>query len=194
MSHGSKGFSLLESLTALAVTAVLALIVVPRLNRSIRRTALRAVAVSLTQLLIDTREQAATLSQGIAVRFFAVDGVWQYARYADGNGNGVRTSEIASGIDPQIEPPRPLFTGTGFTPGIVEGVPDPDSGALLTKAIPPVNFNHSSLCSFSPEGSGTPGTLYVTDNSGLIAAIRSSGSSGYVHTLFFDPESHSWIR
>ena len=73
------------------------------------------------------RIDAVRRASAVALRFEAVDGDYVYAPYEDGNGNGVRTTEIREGIDRPVgafERLADKFPGVRFE--LAPGVPDAD--------------------------------------------------------------------
>ena len=72
----------------------------------------------------------------------------------------------------------------GVRVGIMEGVaaPPPDSGLL--DPADPVRFGRSNMLSFSPLGTATPGTFYLT-NERVQAAVRVSPGSGRVRLMVY---------
>ena len=61
-------------------------------------------------------------------------------------------------------------------------VKDPDGDALKPDASA-VQFGRSTICSFSPVGSSTPGTVYLIDGGGQLWAARCTGAGGRVRVL-----------
>ena len=55
-----------------------------------------------------------------------------------------------------------------------------------------MQFNRSTICSFSPTGSATPGTVYITDGAGQLFAVRVAGASGRVRTLRYNGARRRW--
>jgi hypothetical protein len=120
-----------------------------------------------------------------AIRFERLDdGRVFYSVYSDGNGNGVRSSDITAGLDRRVAGPYPLSGGApGVRVGINPGVPNlpPESGLLEGD---PVRFGSSDILSFSPIGTATPGTFYLAGDSAQ-AAVRVSGGSARVRLMLW---------
>ena len=120
-----------------------------------------------------------------AIRFERLpDGRVCYSVYADGNGNGVLSADIARGTDRRIEGPILLTGGApgvwvGFNPGVPE-IP-PEHGTL---AGDPIRFGVSDILSFSPLGTATPGTFYLAGDSAQ-AAVRVTGGSARVRIMLW---------
>jgi prepilin-type N-terminal cleavage/methylation domain-containing protein len=194
MSRTARGFTLAEAAVSIAIIGLLATAAMVSLRELCLRVALRAVVARLQILFIQARSDAELLDHNCAIRFTADGTKWTGAVYEDMNGNGVRKDEIALGIDRLVRPPveicrgsDPIFIGLPSPP-----VTDPDDGSIMPAAGSPVNFNNSAICSFSPGGNATPGSVYVTDGSHLTAVVRSSGQFARISALYYDPSSKSW--
>ncbi|MGZ8867811.1 MAG: hypothetical protein ACXW2P_05670, partial [Thermoanaerobaculia bacterium] len=68
---------------------------------------------------------------------------------------------------------------------------DPD-GDLLRPNDSPIQFGRSSICSFSPKGSATPGTIYLTDDAGSLYAVRVYGATAKIRLLRYSGERRRW--
>jgi hypothetical protein len=114
--------------------------------------------------------------------------------YRDGNGDGVRTKEIEKGIDPPARGSHGWDRGD-VRIGILHGVrvPDPsDPTRPLSGIDDPVRFNRSDICSFSPLGECTPGSLYLTDGRSRMAVVRVYNRTGRIRVLYFTAGSRRW--
>jgi hypothetical protein len=119
---------------------------------------------------------------------------YEWALYVDGNGNGIRTAEIASGID------RPLgiaipWSRNDVLPGILTGtrVPDPSNpGHTLDRPDDPIRFNLSDICSFSAVGESTPGSVYLWDGHDRMAVVRVFGRTAKIRTLYYRRGEEEW--
>jgi type II secretion system protein H len=189
-----RGVSLIEMIVIIAILATLTTISTAAMTSILRRKDLRATAARIQSVLQMTDAEGQTQGAYRGVRFTQAGQQWNYAVYQDGNDNGVTTADIAAGIDRMIQPPRPLLpTGSiaivGFPPA---GVPDPDSGAPMPPGSRPIRFGRANLCSFSENGTCTPGTVYLTDGVARAAAIRCSGASGRIHILYYGFDGPRW--
>lgn len=185
-----NGATLAELTVSTAIMALILTCSVAALDSIYRRAVLRSAAGRVRELLQHTQLDAHMLGANRAVKFIQRPEGWNYAVYEDGNGDGVSNSEIATGVDHIVVSERPLADENGVYVGLLAGETDPDGGPPLSS---PVNFNHSTLCSFSPRGSATPGTVYLTDGSGAVA-VRSSGDDGMVRILVYTPASGQWVE
>ncbi|HKO57447.1 MAG TPA: hypothetical protein VJ276_16355 [Thermoanaerobaculia bacterium] len=183
-----------EAVTTLAILGMLLCIILPALDRMLRRAALRGAAAAVSDVLRITQEDARLLARDRGVKFDSVDGQWRYAVYEDGNADGVRNKDIASGTDRLIEPPRPLFSRKSFAQvGLAPSLPDPDTGQPMPPGKSAVQFNSSTICSFAPTGDATPGSIYLTNGrSDEAAMVRSSGNGGALRVLYYGLEGVGW--
>jgi prepilin-type N-terminal cleavage/methylation domain-containing protein len=186
-----RGASLIEVLVAAAILTVLASVAVANLNGHIELTRLLGAGRVFKGEFRKARSIAVMRNVQTAMRFEErEDGVY-YTLYADGNYNGVLSRDIARGVDHAIGGPYRLDANmVGVRVGIMPGIPapPPDSGTL--DPDDPVRFGRSNMLSFSPLGTATPGTFYVT-NDKLQAAVRVTGTSGRVRLMLYQGERWS---
>ncbi len=193
----APGFSLLELVVMLAAIAIAAAMGLPELFRATERTRLALGASEIASSLRLTRVYAVRHSANVAIKFSTASGGGvTYALYRDGDGDGVRTADIEHGVDPQVEPWRPLThlgrgIGFGFPPGPVP--PDPTSGRPIGGSRDdPIRFNNSDLASFSAAGTATPGSVYLTDGRRGFIVVRVTSLSGQVRTLRWEHDVGRW--
>ncbi|HUJ14080.1 MAG TPA: prepilin-type N-terminal cleavage/methylation domain-containing protein [Thermoanaerobaculia bacterium] len=189
------GSSLLELIVVLAILGILVTMSTSATSTIVRRADLRAATGHIRSILELANEQGQVKGTYRAVRFTEVNGVWFYAIYEDGNGNGVSSDEIIRGIDRQIQAPQPLLptpsggAAIGFPPA---GTVDPDTGRPFTGDPKGIQFGRSSMCSFSEYGDCTPGTIYLTDGVSAGALVRCSGAGGQIRVLYYGLTTSSW--
>jgi hypothetical protein len=141
--------------------------------------------------IMHARATAVKRSTRVALRFEPVDGDYRFGEFFDGNGNGVRSSEIASGLDPEIAPARRLrdvFPGIAF--GVQPGVRDVDGAPVTTGDG--LRIGASRLLTLGPDGTASSGTLYVHGRRGQYA-VRILGATGRTRVLRFDRRTGQWI-
>jgi len=143
------------------------------------------------------RSEAIASRRDVAMRLTWSGGRYQYAFYADGDGDGVRSNDIASGRDPLIGEPRDLPTRyEGIDFGLLpEAIPEVPPGAgVLPPGSDPVRFGRSDIITFTPRGTSSSGTLYLSDGQGTVAAVVVYGATGRLRFWRFDRERWVWIR
>jgi prepilin-type N-terminal cleavage/methylation domain-containing protein len=192
-----SGYTLLELLVALAVSALLLAVGVPPLVRAAGGVALRLAAEEVATCFMTARAYALRHSTRVGVKF-RVDptGGVTWGLYRDGDGDGVLTEDIESGVDPSAAPVQRLahFGRTirfGFPPGLPPRDPS-DPRRRLDRLEDPIRFNRSDVASFTAFGGSTPGSVYLTDGSARLAAVRVTGTTGRTRVLAYDPASERW--
>jgi type II secretory pathway pseudopilin PulG len=176
------GFTLLDVLFATAIMAILAGIAVPQTMASVDRSRAWAAARYLAGRMALARMQAVGRSATVALRFSdAADG-FGFDTFVDGNRNGVRTREIASGTDRPLDAPVQL---SEMFPGVVIGLAEDGSGD-------PVRTGSSSLLSFTPSGTATSGSIYIRGRDGSRFAVRVLGATGRTRVLRYVVHTGDW--
>jgi type II secretory pathway pseudopilin PulG len=192
-----KGFQLSELTVVLALFALLAMIGAPPLLRISGDLRLRLAAQELESALRLARAWAVRHDANVAVKFrTARDGTVTFTLYRDGDGDGVLTRDIDAGVDPQVGPARRLSAlGRDIRFGFPPGPPPPDPSSprkKLDESGDPIRFNQSDLASFSPFGTSTPGSLYLTDGVKRLAVVRVANRAGHIRILTYDPQRRVW--
>ena len=187
----SAGFSLLELLLVLSIIATMSVLAIPLTAGALDEMRTAMAARYLEGRIMNARMTAIRRSTKVALRFEAVDDDdYRYGEYWDGNGNGVRSAEIASGLDPVSAPAEFLgnrFTGVTF--GLHAGIADVDGDRSTT--TDGVRIGTSRILTLGPDGTATSGTLYVRGRRGQFA-VRILGATGRTRVLRFDPGSGQW--
>lgn len=188
------GYALMEMITAAAIIGLFAVAAAPAFASLQRRAALRAASSELRAIFRLARSRAIARNANCGIRFFKVGGEWQFGMYDDGDRDGVRKEDIAKGIDRLIGRPRVVLPESR---SVAIGLPsqsikDP-AGAPLSPSSSPVKFNASAICSFSPLGESTPGTIYMRDREGEVYAVRVYGASAKVRVLRYVRDTQKWV-
>jgi prepilin-type N-terminal cleavage/methylation domain-containing protein len=174
-SSSAGGFTLVELLFALGVFLVLSAIATPQLLAGVDRSRTRAAARFLAARMALARSQAVAQSRTVALRFAEQGGATLLATYADGNGNGVRSKDIASGGDPPLDGPLTL---SDLFPGVV---------------ISSLSIGSSGLVSFTAVGTATSGTIYIRGRDGTQYAVRVLGATGRTRVLRYDDATREFV-
>ncbi len=197
MTASERGITLVELLVVVALAGLLLAIGLPRLFAAAGGVTVRLAADEVMMALRETRIVGLRLGTYVGVKFrTAADGTVTYTLHRDGDGDGIRTADIESGVDPALGLPRQLqhFGATvrfGFPPGPPPRDPG-DPSRRLDRLDDPIRFNRSDIASFSPLEGATPGTVYLTDGARRLAAVRVTGRTGRVRILVYDPDRQTW--
>lgn len=190
-----RGFTLIELLTVMAIIGVFAAVATPSWMSMRRRAAVRSAATEIRTIFHLVRSRAISRSANSGVKFTRMPGgEWQFAVYDDGDGDGVRNDDIRNGIDRIAQPSRylnqqPQLASIALPPG--SSIVDP-AGTRIAPGAPAVQFNRSTICSFTPMGQATPGTIYLTDSAGEVYAVRVYGASAKLRLLRYVAATRKW--
>jgi len=192
-----SGFTLVELLVTVAILALVATLAAPPLLRASSGLVTRLAAEEIAVALEQARMYSIRHSMKVGLKFrVAADGAVSWALYRDGDGDGVRTVDIDSGVDPRLTSFRSLvhFGRTarlGFPRG--EAPRDPsDPYRKLDRLDDPIRFNRSDIASFSPLDGATPGSVYVTDGEHHLYAVRLYNRTSRVHLLRWNRAELRW--
>jgi len=186
------GFSLIELVVSLAVIATLGALTVPQINRGLEHWRARGAASYVASRFAVARMQALQHNTNVAIRFERVGSVIQIASYEDGNGDGVKSKDIAAGVDWPVAPIEridELFPGVSFG---FEANATLTDGSSVTSGADPIRFGSTDLVSFSPIGTATSGTVYLHGSGGWQYAIVVLGATARTRTIQFDPKALAW--
>ena len=188
----AAGLSVLEILFALSTCATVTAIAIPVVDGAIDEMRTAMAARYVEGRIRSARMDAVRRSQAVALRFEAPEpGDYAYEAFGDGNGNGVRSSEIRDGIDIALGPAERLrerFPGVTF--GLAMGLPDADGRQATGEDG--LRIGTARILTMSSDGTATSGTLYIRGRRGQYA-VRVLGATGRTRMLQYDSGSRSWI-
>jgi prepilin-type N-terminal cleavage/methylation domain-containing protein len=193
VSRQQRGFTLIELLIVVAIIGMMVAVALPSFSRLRRQSAMKAAAAELRTQFHLTRSLAIARNVNCGMKFLLLGGQWHFAVYQDGDRDGVRNDDIKSGKDRLIARPRVVFPpSSAVTIGLLDiAIEDPD-GDPLPPSKSPVAFNVSTICSFSPIGHATPGTIYITDRGEDLYAVRVLGATAKIRVLRYVRETAKW--
>lgn len=168
-----RGRSLVEVLMMIIVMTILAGVAIPQSWRFVQEYRLRGASLYMRGLIRQARALAASKNTYVGIVFDQVDGGPQLAIHIDGNANGIRRSDVRSGVDKRIREPLRL---EDLFPGIRYGSPP----RAPTPAFPPLRIGRGNIVSFSPIGQSTSGTLFLSNEQGSVHAVVVLGATGRV--------------
>lgn len=193
--RSARGFQLIELLLVLAVISLVFTLSLPLLSSGATALELDMAAAEVVGALRLARMNAIRLGVKVGVKFREQErGVFTFTLYSDGDGDGVLTRDIESGVDPPVGLPRQLHHfGRRVRLGFPLGPAPRDPGNRRRRLPPdPVRFNRSDLASFGPLGGSTPGSIYLTDGRSRLRAVRLFGRTGKAKILRYDVETETW--
>ena len=181
----SGGYTFLEILFTSALVCILAGISVPSIVTVVDRSRGAGAARYLATRIALARARAVARSATVALHFHEDDRGVSFTMVEDGNGDGVRTRDIDQRIDRVIEERillSDLFPGAAI--GVAAGSPATDAVAL----------SGTTILSFTPEGTATSGSVYVTGRDGTQWVVRVLGVTARARVLRYEPATKAWVN
>ena len=193
MFKRQNGITLIELIVVLVLIGIIALCAVPAFANYRRQASVIAAANEMRSLLRSVRSRAIARGCNAGVKFVKSGNNWTYSLYDDGNGNGIANADITKKIDRRYFGPAVVMPSfrTASISLLPKTIRDPD-GAKLQPADNALQFGVSTICSFSELGSGTPGTVYISDGIDHLYAVRVYGPSGKERMLRYDAGRQKW--
>ena len=193
MVASDRGVALVDIVAALALMLVVTAMAVPVVGGTLDREHTIVGAQHLAGQLQRARLESLKRSTAVAVRV-EVNEERAFARlYVDGNGNGVLQRDIDRGIDLPLGGAQWLDShAAGVSLRVNQSVTDAGGSGSLAPGSDPLRIGRTALVTFSPFGSSSSGTLYVSAHRGPQMAIRIYGASGRVRVLMFDARTRQW--
>jgi prepilin-type N-terminal cleavage/methylation domain-containing protein len=186
------GYTLVELLFVTALIATVSAVALPGILATVDDARAIGATRYLSSRLQHARMESVMRSADVGLRFVPAGKGYSYTTYVDGNGNGIRTVDILSGVDWPLRPAERLpdfFYGVDF--GVLPGLPPVESGGAPPGADP-VKVGASNILTFSAIGSSSSGSLYLLGQSGAQYVIRIFGVSGKTRVLKFNSQTYKW--
>jgi Tfp pilus assembly protein FimT len=188
----SRGVTLIELMFTAAIASTVVAMAIPTGLRVLDDYRTRSAARYLAQRVAQARMEAIKRSTFVGLHFETGAEDYTFTSVEDGNSNGVRSVDIAGGVDRRLTQPEQLaakFPGVAF--GVLVGVPDADGQGAVTPDG--VRVGSSRILSMNPNGSSSSGTLYVHGRQRTQYAVRVLGATGRVRTMRYVEPSGRWI-
>jgi hypothetical protein len=188
-----RGATLLELMLMVALGITLVGMAVPAVLGGLDAGRARVAAAYMASQLRLAHMEAVKRSRAVALRFEGADTGYRFTRYIDGNGNGVRTVDIKSGVDRILGAPERLqdnFPGVTF--GVLAGVTSIDADRAISDGDP-IRIGSADLLTFTPIGTATPGTLYLRGRGAHQYAVRVLGVTARTRVLEFNFGETRWL-
>jgi hypothetical protein len=178
-----RGLSLFETVLLVVVLAIIITVALPDLAEMRHAAALSAVSRQLKGLLYRCRAYAIMNVRATAVVFERDEGgEWRCFIAYDGDGDGVLRRDIERLVDPIVGEVLHFEAG-GAGLGILQNeiVPDPLRGGRLRGNLSdPVRAGRGDIITFTPRGTATPASIYLTDHRARMRVLRIYGGTGRV--------------
>jgi hypothetical protein len=185
------GFTVIELLFVITMSIVFIGIAIPIGGDALDDMRARGAARYLAGRIANCRLGAINRSAATGLRFVPAAPDYQFGAFIDGNGNGLRTTDIQGGIDIAWGVSRQLgsdFRGVHF--GLSLGLRDVDG--VSNTSTDGVRIGTARILTVSPDGTATSGTLYV-QGSRAQYAVRVLGATGRTRVLKYERGSQSWV-
>ncbi|HVT45038.1 MAG TPA: prepilin-type N-terminal cleavage/methylation domain-containing protein [Thermoanaerobaculia bacterium] len=194
--ESARGLTLIELLVVAAVIGLMVAIALPSWATIRRERALRNATSEIRAVFHLARSRAIARGANSGLKFSRIDGEWMYAIYDDGDGDGVRNDDILKGIDRRFLAPRPVLKSIGLARiGLpATPIPDPDTKKPMPATASPIRFGTSTLCSFSPNGSSSSGSIFLTWGEGSAAMVRVYGPTARIRALRYRRDLGGWEK
>ena len=190
-----RGQTLVEIIVVLVIMGLSLVMAMPLLGKAHREAALRRVTEQVRSQMWRAKSDAAMTGRATALVFDRLsDGGWRCAVVQDGDGDGVRRNDIATGCDYQVGRVLELDADRA-TLGFIAGcdIPNPSGDGLLGgDREDPVRAGSGDVLTFTAQGTATSGTLYFSDGRQMMRAIRVYGITGRLRTLRWNTEWDRW--
>ena len=193
-SDDSLGVTLLELIVATLLGTTLLAMATPAFQRLATAQHERLAVRYVVAEVMLARAQAARRGTSVGIRFGRDMRGYYFGTYVDGNGNGLRATDVRRGID---QPSRADPSPRGNVPGGPVR-PRPLDSPNRWHLRRPGRRGSAPRCrpqtlTYSPVGTATPGTLYVRCGSTQYA-IRILGSTGRLRVLRYDRTERTWSK
>jgi type II secretory pathway pseudopilin PulG len=187
--RAEEGFSLVELIVAMGVIVAVAGIATPLTAKAVDASRARQGAGLLAARIRAAKLDAVSRAASVALVFDLVGPRWTFRVCADGNGNGVRRSELST-TDRCLEGPfdiQALFPGVQIAVDATIRGPDGEPGSSDA-----VRFGKSDLVSCSATGGCTSGSVFLRSSLGDQYLVRVAGVTGRTRILQYDGRSRTW--
>ena len=191
--HLECGSTLAETMIAAGIVVVAVGISLPLVNAGRHEQQVIGAARFIGGRIMLARAAAARRGASVGIRFTSGTHGVVFRSYVDTNGNGVRTSDIAGGVDLPIDAETRLgdhFTGVRFALGAA--VPAIGAATPAQAGADPIRLGAGDILAVTPLGTATSGTLYLRSREGHQAAVRILGATARVRIHQFDFQAGRW--
>ena len=192
--QSQNGFTVVELLFATGLFTVITAAATPPLLAGLDEWRTHGAARYIASRMYQARMEAAVRSADTAVRFEPVGTGYRYFTVVDGNRNGIRSVDIESGVDRNIQPAEQLadkFPGVQFA--ALPGLPSVDPYGMAPGSDP-IRLGTNDTVTFTALGSSSPGSLYIRGRGSVQYVVRIFAETGKIRVLKFHATSRQWIQ
>jgi type II secretory pathway pseudopilin PulG len=194
--RSSRGASLPELLTVLAILGAMAATALPSLLDVLAQSSLSSACNDVMAVFTQARARATFHGCDVGVKWVSSGGDIVLSIYEDRNGNGVTAADIKKGIDKLVGGPywfRGRYPGITFSflPGF-EGL-DP-SGDPIGDLSDAIRFGRSDIATFSPTGNASPGSVYLSNGKHRQAVVRVSPATARIQIFDWMGKKQKWVK
>jgi type II secretory pathway pseudopilin PulG len=189
----ARGYTLIDTIVTAALCSIMGALAAPMIGGTLDRERTLIGAQVLAGQLQRARLESLKRARSVALRLELVDGRTRLQLFMDGDGDGVRQSDIDQGTDPALSPLEFLDQHSrGVSLRINQPITDAGGSDDLHAGDDPLRIGNTALLAFSAMGSATSGTLYVAGPRGPQMAIRVFGATGRVRLMTYDAQARRW--
>lgn len=182
--------SLLEVLVALALLLIMVGYVAPSFAEWRAQQQLRGALTALQLSVVKARTAALSSGRAHGLAFSLRNGNLFWDTVVDGDGDGIRRADLATGADLPLEPERSLSAWfPGIRPGRPTGVPPLAGGSAGNGGLA---LGRSRILASAPDGSTSSGTVYLCTDSDYGAALRLYGPTGRDSVWWWNFRRQTW--
>ena len=182
--------SLLEVLVALALLLIVVGYVAPSFAEWRSQQRLRGALTALQLSVMKARIASLASGRAHGMAFSLREGDLFWDTVVDGDGDGIRRSDLMAGTDLPVEAERGLSAWfPGVRPGRPADVPPLAGGSEGDGGLA---LGRSKILSAAPDGSTSSGTVYLYTDSGYGAALRLYGPTGRDSVWWWDFRRQLW--
>jgi len=189
------GHTVTELLVALAIAGLFLVATVPYLMDLHRAAALRMVAGRIGGLMVRCRIQAVMRGRAVSLVFERGGAAeWRCFLAEDRDGDGIRRDDLQRGRDVVLGEIF-HFDSRAAGLGILRGtrVPNPTGhGSLGGDLSDPVRAGRGDIITFTPRGTATPCSVYMTDFHSRMRVLRVYGGTGRVYSKVWRKGWKAW--
>ncbi len=190
------GNALIEILICLVVAGIMVGVSIPHLTRIAAKGKIRSATRCIAAIYRQARWEAVTKGKYVGIEFRKENDIYVFRKFEDGNGNGIRRADIASGTDILIEGPQQLKNRYGKIDfSILQGMlirSIPPGSGYIENVDDPIKLGRSDIASFSPRGDSSSGTVYISDERHTMMAVVLFGPTARVRVWEYVFEENKW--